>query len=127
MTAGVPPGEENYPLDIETLLELPVNALDCSLGGKHKQYQTKLQNHSLEDSLDAKIEGRIDFETLREKPQLVESAICNIDRSFGTLIGYNVTKRYLGIDQDAQDRLHLAMSFLGADKPKRGLCGQSRG
>jgi glutamate synthase (NADPH/NADH) large chain len=77
-------------LDLSSILAKPVNTLRQNA----PLVQTEVQNHDLEASLDAKLMDQIDFDAIDRNPLQLESVIQNTDRTFGTLIGYEVTKRY---------------------------------
>jgi glutamate synthase (NADPH/NADH) large chain len=77
-------------LDVAPLLEEPVNLLRDGAPLIH----SKDQKHKLDESLDAKLIPQIDFDNLATTPQSITSEITNVDRSFGALIGYELTKRY---------------------------------
>ncbi|MDR1862197.1 MAG: glutamate synthase large subunit [Candidatus Ancillula sp.] len=77
-------------LDLSGILEKPVNFLRENA----PLVQTKLQQHDLEKSLDARLLPDIDLNTLRDAKQFVKTAIRNVDRSFGTLIGHEITLRF---------------------------------
>lgn len=77
-------------IDLSSILYKPVNILRDNA----PLVQTKEQNHGLEGALDNKLLPKIDFDNLMKSPQVLSTHICNTDRTFGTLIGYEITKRY---------------------------------
>ncbi|GHT82993.1 glutamate synthase [Actinomycetota bacterium] len=77
-------------LDLDAILTAPVN----SLRDDAPVVKTVEQKHDLELSLDAKLLPQVNIDSLHQNPQQIDSVITNVDRSFGTLVGYDVTKRY---------------------------------
>jgi glutamate synthase (NADPH/NADH) large chain len=96
-------------LDMAPILARPKNSLrdDAPL------VQTKLQKHGLEKSLDAKLIPQIDFEALNTQAQVIDAEITNVDRTFGTLIAYEVTKRYQGDNVLPKGQLQFNLSGVG--------------
>ncbi|MDR1448279.1 MAG: glutamate synthase large subunit [Candidatus Ancillula sp.] len=77
-------------LNLEPIFELPKNNLRTNA----QFIKSKEQKHAIEDSLDALLMQKVNFEDLKTHAQTITSRIRNVDRSFGTLIGFEVTKRY---------------------------------
>lgn len=81
-------------LDLGPLFHKPCNSLRPDAPNHH----TKDQNHELEKSLDAKLIPQIPFDDLDKfsssNPFIVESKICNVDRTFGATIAFEITSRF---------------------------------
>ncbi|MDR2083064.1 MAG: glutamate synthase large subunit [Candidatus Ancillula trichonymphae] len=105
-------------LDLTPIFETPTNNLrkDASLT------KAKEQKHALEDSLDHALLPKIDLENLKSVAQTITARIRNIDRSFGALIGYEITKRYNSSPSSSGILPDDALTF-----ELEGVAGQSLG
>lgn len=57
-------------------------------------YHTESQNHGLETLIDNKLIEEAKPALEEKKPVVIETAICNVDRSFGTMLSGEVARRY---------------------------------
>ena len=74
-------------------------------------HQTIEQNHELEKALDNKLIEMAEPALERKEPVRIEMPIRNVNRTLGTMVGYEITRRYgaEGLPDDAID-----MTFHGA-------------
>ena len=77
-------------LDLSPILEMPDVPLGTPL------HQVTGQDHALEEKIDNEL-IRLALPALEDRrPVVVDMPIRNVDRTFGTLLGYEVTRRYGG-------------------------------
>jgi glutamate synthase (NADPH/NADH) large chain len=77
-------------LDLSPILSAPVNAYDQTL------HQSRPQNHGLQDALDQQL-IRLSAPALNNGQRVnIDLPIRNVNRTVGTLLGHEVTKRYRG-------------------------------
>jgi glutamate synthase (NADPH/NADH) large chain len=103
-------------VDLSALLAKPVNKLRENA----PLVKAKEQKHALEKSLDAKLMEQIDFDALGAQNQSVYATIRNVDRTFATMISFEVTKRY-----NSNTRRYLQDNALYIELT--GVAGQSLG
>ena len=98
-------------LDISSILAIPQNPYNQT------PYQSTPQDHGLVDALDNELISKCDTALKTSQPVALEYAISNTNRTVGTMLGYEVTKRFGAIGlPDATIKLHF-----------KGSAGQSFG
>jgi glutamate synthase (NADPH/NADH) large chain len=58
------------------------------------RYHTQTQDHALEKSLDNKLIAAAQNALNNKQPVIIESDICNVNRTVGTMLSHEVAKRY---------------------------------
>ena len=98
-------------LDISPILAKPINAYDQTL------YQSVAQEHGLDQALDQELIRQAQQAIVDATPVTIDLPIRNTNRTVGTLLGHEVTKRWKG---DGLPDGTIDVSF-------RGSAGQSFG
>ena len=98
-------------LDISSILAIPQNPYNQT------PYHSTPQDHGLVDALDNELISKCDSALKTAQPIALEYSINNTNRTVGTMLGYEVTKRFGAIGlPDATIKLHF-----------KGSAGQSFG
>ena len=98
-------------LDISSILAIPQNPYNQT------PYHSTPQDHGLVDALDNELIAKCDSALKTAQPIALEYSINNTNRTVGTMLGYEVTKRFGAIGlPDATIKLHF-----------KGSAGQSFG
>jgi glutamate synthase (NADPH) large chain len=90
----VTPAVDHYKsrgLDLSPILHEPVSPWE------QDRYQTKPQDHGLDEALDNELIRLAEPALDRQEPVAIDLPVANLNRTVGTLLGHHVTKRYGGL------------------------------
>jgi glutamate synthase (NADPH) large chain len=86
-------------LDLSPILHVPTSPWE------QDRHATKTQDHGLDEALDQQLIALAEPALERQEPVRIELPIANLNRTVGTLLGHELTKRYggLGLPDDTID------------------------